>query len=176
MSMDDLKRRLSRDLDSSFPDLVQATQTKLYWGLRRITGDPHHAEDLTQETMIRAYKALQGYDPPRIRNLKVDAWMWTIALNLGRNHLRDRSRRPTLVEAKSEPVSHDPELPDSRLWADRLDHLSSAQRQAVVLRHVVGLGIQEIAEATGRPEGTCKADIHRGLEKLKTLVEAENVS
>ena len=175
MSMDDLKRRLASDLDTAFPDFVAATQTRLYWGLRRMTGDAHHAEDLTQETMIRAYKALQQYEPPRIHDLKIEAWIWTIALNLGRNHLRDRSRRPTLVEAKSDPVANDPDLPDGGAWTARLNSLSTAQRQAVVLRHVVGLGIPEIAEATDRPEGTCKADIHRGLAKLKTILEAESV-
>ena len=47
------------------------------------------------------------------------------------------------------------------------------QRRAVVLRHVVGMGISEIAEATGRPEGTVKADIHRGLERLRRVMEQE---
>jgi DNA-directed RNA polymerase specialized sigma24 family protein len=42
-----------------------------------------------------------------------------------------------------------------------------------VLRHVVGLGIGEISEATGRPEGTVKADIHRGLDRLRKVMEQE---
>ncbi|HWL48936.1 MAG TPA: sigma factor-like helix-turn-helix DNA-binding protein [Acidimicrobiia bacterium] len=51
--------------------------------------------------------------------------------------------------------------------------LPITQRRAVVLRHVVGLGILEISEATGRPEGTVKADIHRGLDRLKRVMEQE---
>jgi RNA polymerase sigma-70 factor (ECF subfamily) len=55
----------------------------------------------------------------------------------------------------------------------RLSSLSLHQRRAVVLRHVIGLGTGEIAEATGRPEGTVKADIHRGLERLRRVMEQE---
>lgn len=174
MSMNELASDLSRDLDGSFPRLVEHMSTRLYWGLRRMTGDGDHAEDLSQETLIRAYRALREYSPDRIGELRLEAWIWTIALNLGRNHLRDRSRRPTLVEAKAEPTSHDLEPPDTAAWQARLAQLSAPQRTAVVLRHVVGLGIEEIAEATGRAEGTCKADIHRGLKKLRTIMEDEH--
>jgi RNA polymerase sigma-70 factor (ECF subfamily) len=68
---------------------------------------------------------------------------------------------------------HDPEPPDIAAWDVRLSSLSIHQRRAVVLRHVVGMGIGEIAEATGRPEGTVKADIHRGLERLRRVMEQE---
>lgn len=174
MSMDDLTRDLSRNLDVAFPRLVEHMNTRLFWGLRRMTGDAQHAEDLSQETMIRAYRALSNYPPTRIRQLKLEPWLWTIALNMGRNHLRDQSRRPTLVEQKTEAASLDAEIPDGAAWERRLGQLSTPQRKAVVLKHVVGLSVAEIAEATGRPEGTCKADIHRGLKKLREIMETEN--
>jgi RNA polymerase sigma factor (sigma-70 family) len=174
MSMDDLALGLDSDLDAAFPRLVDRMSARLYWGLRRMTGDSHQAEDLSQEALIRAYRALQGYDRERIRALQVEPWLWTIALNVGRNHLRDRARRPTLVAEAREPVSFDPEPPDVAAWQERLNHLPRPQREAVVLRHVVGLDIPAIARATGRPQGTCKADIHRGLKKLRELMEEEN--
>ncbi len=172
--MGDLGQKLSRNLDSAFPDLVDLMKVKLYWGLRRMTGDAQYAEDLSQETFIRAYRALSQYPANRIRELQVEPWMWTIALNIGRNHLRDRSRRPTLVEETVEPAVDDIEVPDGSAWTERLGRLSGPQRNAVVLRHVVGLTLAEIAIATGRPEGTCKADIHRGLRKLREILEAED--
>jgi RNA polymerase sigma-70 factor (ECF subfamily) len=67
----------------------------------------------------------------------------------------------------------DVEPPDTAAWDVRLSALPTNQRRAVVLRHVVGMGIAEIAEATGRPQGTVKADIHRGLEKLRKTMEQE---
>jgi RNA polymerase sigma-70 factor (ECF subfamily) len=98
--------------------------------------------------------------------------LWTIALNLGRNHLRNRSRRPTFVEI-GDHGHNDSEPPDTAAWDTRFSTLPASQRRAVVLRHVVGMGIAEIAEVTGRPEGTVKADIHRGLERLRRVMEQE---
>jgi len=170
--MDDLAKALSKDLDESFPGVVEHMGARLYWGLRRMYNNHQEAEDLTQETFVRAYKALCDYDTGRIRSLKLESWLWTIALNLGRNHLRDRARRPTYVELE-EQADTDPEPVDSRAWDNRLSRLNRHQRTAVVLRHVAGLGITEISEATGRAEGTVKADIHRGLATLKTILEGE---
>lgn len=170
--MDDLTASLAGDLDGAFPTLVESAGSGLYWGLRRLCGNHQEAEDLTQETFIRAYRALGGFDRPRFEELRLSPWLWTIALNLGRNHLRSRSRRPTFVEIGDQGIE-DPEPPDSAAWDTRLRALSTHQRVAVVLRHVVGMGIIEISEATGRPEGTVKADIHRGLGKLRQIMEQE---
>jgi RNA polymerase sigma-70 factor (ECF subfamily) len=172
MSMDELRAALASDLDVAFPDLVNELGPRLYWGLRRMCGDHQEAEDLTQETFIRAYRALGDFDRERFEDLRLVPWVWTIALNLGRNHLRDRSRRPQVAEI-SEQGADDPDLPDQRAWDGRFAALSRNQRNAVVLRHVVGLGIGEISESTGRPEGTVKADIHRGLSRLREMMEQE---
>jgi RNA polymerase sigma-70 factor (ECF subfamily) len=170
--MDDLAKALATDLDTTFPTVVETMGRQLFWGLRRICGDHQEAEDLTQETFIRAYRALDGYDADRIRTMDLRPWLWTIAMNLGRNHLRDRSRRPTYVEM-TETGTEDPEPMDNAAWDRRLAVLSDHQRRVVVLRHVVGLGIVEISEITGRPEGTVKADVHRGLTRLRKTIEEE---
>jgi RNA polymerase sigma-70 factor (ECF subfamily) len=170
--MDEMTTALASDLDRAFPDLVDEIGPRLYWGLRRMCGDHQEAEDLTQETFIRAYRALSDFDRVRFEDLRLAPWMWTIALNLGRNHLRDRSRRPILVEIHDHG-HEEPELPDEHAWDARFEALTRNQRTAVVLRHVVGLGIGEIAESTGRPEGTVKADIHRGLDRLRKMMEQE---
>jgi RNA polymerase sigma-70 factor (ECF subfamily) len=169
--MEQLCERLARDLDGSFEDLVDALGDDVYSGLRRMHGDD--AADLTQETFIRAYRALGTYDEAQIRTLQLRGWIWTIALNLGRNHVRDRSRRPQPVELHDIHPIADPEPIDSALWQARLDSLPNAQRRAVVLRHVVGLSYGEMSDALGRPEGTVKTDVSRGLARLKRLIEEE---
>ncbi|HEX6946771.1 MAG TPA: RNA polymerase sigma factor [Acidimicrobiia bacterium] len=171
---DDLTRRLATDLDGAFPLVVERMGRRLYWGLRRMSGDHHEAEDLAQEALIRAYQALSEYEHDRICELKLEPWLWTIALNLGRNHLRTRSRRPTFVKLTEPKGVEDPELVDGAAWDRRLSSLPPTQRTAVVLRHVVGLGIDEIVEITGRPAGTVKTDIHRGLNRLRTIMETES--
>jgi len=170
--MDELTIALAANLDRAFPTLVNEMGPRLYWGLRRMCGDHQEAEDLTQETFIRAYRALGEFDRSRFEDLRLGPWVWTIALNLGRNHLRDRSRRPRFVEIQDQG-REDPDLPDQRAWDARFAALNRNQRTAVVLRHVVGLGISEISESTGRPEGTVKADIHRGLDHLREMMEQE---
>lgn len=170
--MNDLAGALAKNLDAAFPTVVDYMGKRLYWGLRRMTGDHQEAEDLTQETLIRAYRAMRDYENHRIRGLRVEPWLWTIAMNLGRNHLRDRSRRPTFAP-EVETGTEDPEMFDEPAWDRRLSALNSHQRAAVVLRHVIGMSIDEISEAVGRPEGTVKADIHRGLAKLRDILENE---
>lgn len=170
--MNELGTALAGDLNANFQTVVEELGGRIYWGLRRMSNGHQDAEDLTQETFIRAYKALSDYEPERIRSLRLEPWLWTIALNLGRNRLRDRSRRPTYVEL-TETGREDPEIVDSVAWDARLGALNSHQRTAVVLRHVVGLSTGDIAEVTGRPEGTVKADVHRGLAQLKQLMEDE---
>jgi RNA polymerase sigma factor (sigma-70 family) len=165
---------LARDLDTAFPNVVETMGSQVFWGLRRLCGDHQEAEDLTQETFIRAYRALDGYERERILALQLRPWLWTIAMNLGRNHLRDRSRRPTYVELKVDSGEDDPEPIDEAAWDARLSQLNAHQRAAVVLRHIGGLGTAEIAEVTGRPEGTVKADIHRGLSRLRQIMEEES--
>ena len=170
--MDGLCQRLADDLDGAFPDLVRALQDDIYSGLRSLSGTD--AEDLTQETFIRAYQALSGYEVGRIRELKLRGWIWTIALNLGRNHLRARSRRPQRVDREVDISSHDPEFVDLDAWHGRFKTLPPRTRKAVVLRHVVGLGYEEIAIATDQPVGTVKSDVHRGLGKLREILEDES--
>lgn len=171
MVMDELCHRLAANLEDAFPDVVEELAPDVYSGLRRLAG-PDDAQDLTQETFIRAYTALGGYDADRVRQLRLRGWIWTIALNLGRNHARDRARRPTPLVLEDRGFE-DPEPPDSAAWDRRLKALSLAQRRAVVLRHVVGLGYDEIAQATGHPETTVRSHVHRGLEKLRAVLEEE---
>ncbi len=166
-----LTDRLADDVDAAFKDLVAALQADVYSGLRRL--HPREAEDLTQETFIRAYRALHGYDEDRIRDLNLRGWIWTIALNLGRNHARDRSRRPQPVELHDIHPSRDPEPTDHAAWDRRFAALTPRQRRAVVLRHVVGLSYDDIALALDRPVGTVKADVHRGLARLRTQISEE---
>jgi len=170
--MEGLTDRLANDLEAAFPELVAACQDELHAGLRRLASSPTDAADLVQETFYRAYRALAGYPTEQIVSLRLRPWMWTIALNLGRNHLRSRSRRPTLPLDHDQP-SWDPEPADSQAWDRRLRFLSPPGRKAVVLRHAAGLDFADIAELLGRPEATVRSDVSRALQKLRTIIEEE---
>lgn len=171
--MDVLAEALAADLDKTFPVLVSRLQNGVFSGLLQLTGDHHRAEDLTQEAFIKAYRAMQTYPAERIRTMRLQGWVWTIAVNLLRNEARARSRRPVpvrLTEAGYLPA--DP--PDSDAWRRRWSLLPATQRKAVILRHVAGLSYQEISQVTGRPPSTVRSDVRRGLGRLRSVIEEEN--
>jgi RNA polymerase sigma factor (sigma-70 family) len=165
---------LAKDVDGTFPDVVRLLQDGVYSGALRMLGNPHDAEEVAQEAFVRAYRALSGYEPERIRSLRLAPWVWTIAANLCRNRHRSRSRRPTAALV-IEPEETGPGPEERAMNLDLGDRLTTAlgdlpwpMRSAVVLRHVVGLSIDEISAAVGRPSGTVKSDIHRGLARLRS--------
>lgn len=178
---DTLTRELAADLDGAFPDLVRLLQDDLFSGALRMTGNRADAEDIAQEAFLRAYRALAGYPATRIRQLRLRGWVWTIAINLCRNRARSRARKPeTSLPKGFEPTAAGTGPEQAVLDLVGGEHLGAtvaglpwAQRQAVVLRHVVGLGYAEISEALERPVGTVKADVHRALARLRELVPEE---
>jgi len=168
----DITALVVNDLDRGFVAMVEAYQPGIYSGALRLLRRSHDAEDVAQETFLRAYRALESYDDERIRAMKLRPWLWTIALNLCRN--RWARTRPTSALGSAGPlVSSDEEPLDFTAWSARFDRLSHPQRTAVVLRHVVDLPVADIAEITERPQGTVKADISRGLDRLRNAIENE---
>ena len=181
---------LARDLDGSFEALVLAHQDRLYSIALRLLGDRRDAEEAAQDAFVRAYRALAGYDPERILELRLRPWLATIALNLCRSRLGRRAARaaiarpPVSLDATElgivEPRADEAAEPaqtvvrrDARdTWAALLLALPPAYRSAVVLRHVDGLTYPEVAIALDRPEGTVKAQVHRGLGLLRAAFEA----
>jgi RNA polymerase sigma-70 factor (ECF subfamily) len=166
-----LIERLAADLDDAFPSLVEDHQDRLFTIAIRFLGNHSDAEEAAQDALVRAYRALAGYPAERIRELRLRAWLATIVLNVCRN--RTRVRRVATTELAFEPAAEPASDPFASrhardVWAALLSSLPPAQRAAVVLRHVDGLSYAEMAEALGRPEGTVKAQVHRGLASLRT--------
>lgn len=177
-----LTAALAEDVDRAFPALVRALQDNIYSGALRLTRDPHAAQDITQETFLRAYTALGLYPPQRIRDLCLRGWVWTIAANLCRNRARSRSRKPEAALETAPPVADRRPGPEPEAMAsierdrlaDLIGDLPWAMASAVVLRHVVDLASEDIAEALDRPVGTVKSDVHRGLQRLRAQLEEES--
>lgn len=183
--MDDteLAHHLAVDLDGSFEILVRAHVDRCHAIALRMTGSHHDAEEIAQDALVRAYRALGGYPAERIHELRVRPWLATIVLNLCRNRARSRpaaadASLATLVEAGIEPaagVDTDPAgvalagAARARL-ATHLAALPERYRAPVVLRHVADLSYAELAAVLGRPEGTLKSQVHRGLALLREAI------
>jgi RNA polymerase sigma-70 factor (ECF subfamily) len=180
----DLAARLARDLDGTFETLVRAHVDRCHAIALRMTGNPHDAEEIAQDALVRAYRALSGYDPDRIRELRIRPWLATIVLNLCRNRARSRAGTPpgvplaVLVETGREPPAGDAHDPTRRAiegsardaLARHLAALPPRYREPVVLRHVDDLSYAELSAVLGRPEGTLKAQVHRGLALLRAAM------
>jgi RNA polymerase sigma factor (sigma-70 family) len=180
-----LATRLSRDLDGAFPALVAGHQDRLYTIALRLLGDRRDAEEVAQDALVRAFRAIAGYPRERTAALRLRPWLASIAVNLARNRRRRiEDRRPPnqlepLLDAGFDPPGDGRAHPDAMAYrretqrelALALQRLTPAVRAAVVLRHVDGLSVAETAEALGRPEGTVKAQVHRGLRELRVLLE-----
>lgn len=172
--------RLADDLDEAFADLVRRYGAMVTTAAARY-GPEGDADDLAQEAFVRAYAALRRYPPARVRSLDLAPWLVTIARNLGRNAVRDRSRRPaadTGTARGSGREEIDTRIGPEQQVLDRhgdaarlLCQLPPAQAEAVLLRHVVGLDTAGVAQVLGCPPGTARSHISRGVKRLRALLD-----
>ena len=155
-----------------FERMVHEHQHRVFALGLALTGNRHDAEEVAQDTFLRAYRALVTYPPDRIRELKQKPWLHRIALNVVRN--RVRGVRPRLVELNGNEPDHSPGPEAEALLraemdalAERVAGLPARYRDAVVLRHVQELSYEEAADTLGQPVGTVKSNVHRGLQLLR---------
>jgi RNA polymerase sigma-70 factor (ECF subfamily) len=147
-------------------------QHRIYALSYALTGNRMDAEEVAQDTFLRAYRALVTYTPERVRDLKQRAWLHQIAVNVVRN--RHRGVRPRLVELNGSEPDHGAGPEEGAIRRAEMDELAARvaclpprYREAVVLRHVQELSYAEVAAALGQPLGTVKANVHRGLKMLR---------
>ena len=141
---------------------------------RRLTDSRQDAEDLVQETFLRAFRAWMDLRRPK----RVEPWLATICLNLARSRFRARARRPSEVALQDWMVERRPsEDPESRAEGIERDELYRAmhelpeeQRVALTLVDLSGLSTFEAAEAMGTPRGTVLSRLHRGRRALARLL------
>ncbi len=187
---DRLTAALARSLDGAFETLVRAYQHRIYGFALRLVGNPSDAEEIAQDAFVRAYRALATYPGERIRVLRVRPWLYQIALNVARNHLRDQAsaRRGALItldggaadgtagriEPEDDPAGRPEAMTEAgerqRELAARLAALPVRYRAAVVLRHIEGFTYAEMATLLGQPVGTVKANVHRGVQALRAAL------
>jgi RNA polymerase sigma-70 factor, ECF subfamily len=167
--------RLTRDLHipARFEDAVRAHEREIMRFLLRMTGDRDDAQDLFQETWLRAYRAY-----PQLKSADgLRPWLFRIASNLCRNRKRDNSRRARVITpAEVDPEEHAASAPGSSRsegW-DGVIHmkrmvarLPQAQRTALMMRKFGGLDYREIGAALRCSAESARASVYQALKKLK---------
>lgn len=155
------------DRDASYTDFVTAHQGRLRQIAYAVCGDPDRAEDVLQEAFVKLYLSWgkvreQGREEAYARRIIVNA-------DLDDRRRPWRKRRATLSDeamaAMTVPAGFAPE--DRSALLDALHRLPAMQRRTVVLRHWLGLSVEETAEELGVRQGTVKSHTSRALEALR---------
>ncbi|HSF16446.1 MAG TPA: RNA polymerase sigma factor [Vicinamibacteria bacterium] len=174
-SDEELARKMFAGDEKAALRLVERYQRPLFGFLYRFSRNAADAEELFQETFLRAIRASVSYDARR----RFKPWIYTIALNLA----RDRANR--LAHAANPELRREDELPDTdgrdheADWISRADLLRAlstlpeTHREVIVLKYFEGLEEAEIAEACDIPRGTVKSRLHHGLRKLRAVLSRE---
>ncbi len=170
--------------DRAFAEIVRRYDKRLHNFVSRTVGDREQAEDLVQETFVRVYRHLHRFDQTR----KFSTWIYTIAGNLAKNELRNRSRNPLVLfqtimknwDADFRPLEwEDPKTRPDDLYRKRflrekvneaVEQLPEHHRTVFVLRELHGKSYEEIAEITGCNLGTVKSRLNRARNSFAQII------
>lgn len=162
-----------KDGDSEcFSQLIDAYNKRCYGFFYRLTGDRDVSDDLLSELFIRLVERISSY-----KGGSFESWLFKIASNIFHDYLRGKQRRRKLVEAQIEQfettavpaTQSDGERIDRlQVQLERLDHDT---RELIMLRFYSQMSFKEIATMRCEPIGTTLSKLHRGLKRLRELVE-----
>ncbi len=159
-----------------FAQVVDRYAGRCYGYFYRLTGDRDLSDELLSELFIRLVEKIGSY-----KGGAFESWLFKIASNIFHDHLRGKQRRRRLLDARRAEIELEPDLNESRrsdMSEDRLDklqlqlnRLDADTRELIMLRFHSELSFREIAELRSEPLGTALSKLHRGLKKLRALME-----
>ena len=162
-----------RDMtEDPFESVVAAHHAEIHRYLVRATSRPSDADDLSQETFVRAYKAYRSLSP----DANVRAWLFTIATNLSRNHFRSEGRRrQAMVMAAAGASERGSSWPEGEAIASqagaRIDRIVAAlplkQRLAFTMRKVHELDYHAIGKSLDCSAESARAHVFQALRKIR---------
>ncbi|HEU4649416.1 MAG TPA: sigma-70 family RNA polymerase sigma factor, partial [Gemmatimonadales bacterium] len=172
--------------EAAYRELIRRYERPIFSLLFRMVRDRELAEDLAQETFIKALNAIESYRP----EFKFSSWIFKIANNSAIDHLRRReldtlslegsphAETPEAIEATALQIGDRQESPLDEVAARELGgqieaaiaQLRPEYRSCILLRHVEGRAYEEIAQMLNLPLGTVKTYIHRARNELRQLL------
>jgi RNA polymerase sigma factor (sigma-70 family) len=158
---------------AAFKELFERYAEKLERLMLRELYAREEARDLVQQTFLQLHRARLDFDPEQ----RFKPWLYTIALNLKREHFRRRRRRPEVLGSAADdraapPGAHDAlEAHRSLAWA--LAQLPEENRSVIELHWFDGLSFSEVAKCLGIGAVAAKVRAHRGYQRLRKLLEGD---
>ncbi len=168
---EELVRAAQNGCTDSFRELVGRFGSRLTAFLHRRTGCTQDAEDLTQETLIRAYRNLESYR----NHCRFSTWIYTIASNLAVSHLRKR-RTTVPVDDTDFVCDFDPSMPlqeaerRKRIW-DLARTLPKNQAEALELRYLEDMAVEDIARVMNKTRIHVKVLLHRARMNMAAKLQ-----
>lgn len=173
----ELVRSVRKGDRGAYGQLVDRHLRSVYAVALRIVGQACEAEDVSQDTFLRAFERLDLFDDTR----SFHNWLLKIAGNLAINRIRSRGREHKLklrLAETDEPDERtgDTDVPGPQEWAYWLDQIDDMQRSAIVLFHFHEMPYTEIAEVLQVPVNTVRTYLYRGRKRLKEIMNGQRVS
>jgi RNA polymerase sigma-70 factor (ECF subfamily) len=170
----DLVREIKQGNASAFSELVERHQKAIYRLALRFTRDHGTAEDIVQDSFIKAYQALASFE----ERSSFKSWLFRIAINTSKNKLRSHGHDDVDIEDVTLSVDSQTEAEfefkeTHGFISEMVDKLPERQRTALTLRVFEDLSFQEIAEIMNCPYDTAKANFRHAVLKLKKLLTAK---
>lgn len=158
---------------AAFGGLVKAFQRPLFAAVLRVVRHQQDARDIVQKSFLKAWTKLPTLEDPG----KFRSWLFSIAINLSRNHCRDRgSKRFERVEENTLVVEDDASRRLDRaerraLLYRALEKLPARQREVVTLRVDAELSFRDIGESVGCTEASARVNFHHGMKRLRAILQ-----
>ncbi len=169
MDHDDILELLSKgNREAAFEMLLYRYQNKTFRLVFSIIGNAAHAEEVTQDTFVKIWQALPGYDG----RASLATWLYTIAKNTSLTHVRsERYRRTSPIEDGPEPHGK-ADRTVTRLEIDQMvARLPQEQREVVELFYLQDRAVEDVAAMLDLPEGTVKSHLFRARKALGAMME-----
>ena len=151
-------------------ELFERTSTRIYRLLLRMTGDPDEAAELTQETYVKGFQALDRFDG---RSAAISTWLYRIAVNVALQFRRRQSVAVLKLRALAPNLSTVAQRRQTDIRLDMeeaLAELPSDHRALLLLRYQEELDYRDIAEILGCPEGTVASRLNRARDRLRGIL------
>jgi len=186
----DVIERAQRRDPAAFETLIETYSRRVYGFLYRLTGHRDEADDLLQEVFVRVVRTIGEYE----HDGRFEAWLFRIAMNLARDRVRrvrkspqvriadvqSADREDTGVELLERSPVDQPGPEETVALSEQIDRLqqalgelSPAEREVILLRYFSDMPFSDIARVMDTPLGTALARAHRGLRRLRDILERQ---
>ncbi len=175
-SLNSIINGCKKGLPGDFDKLIDMYSNRCYGYFYRLTGNSAQSEDLLSELFLKLVKKIGSF---KSKNCSFESWLFTLAGNIFRDHLRSKYRVAKLLDNKVEMdrLDQPPGRSERRIIDDlqiELEKLDSETRKLLMMRFYGGFNFRELAKMRSEPIGTTLSKVHRGLKKLKEQMEQNN--